>query len=500
MTARDTVRKPAINVCLLQPPGYIHALALLEAAEYVTEKSILAGYQASLSKNRLLASGLNIVFGAHINPQESLAYPPNTVIFNTEQIPEKSVWINSQYKNCLDRHFVWDYSQLNLATLGHGRTQLVNFYHVEKLRRIVPDQQREYDLIFYGSMNDRRKEIIKKLRNRGLKIITVFGLYGPERDALLSKARAVLNLHFYESQIFQQIRAFYVLSNGIPVISENFPEASAPSIYGEVIFTPGREPFEDFVLNLLTQNERFELKSKEKTSRFLASKDNTEFDQVLEKTIHTVLGGKSPELTAKPTAPARINLGCGKDYRPGYLNIDINPDANPDMVFDLSAPMELPVSVPSPVYEKIILAENQIDEIIAINVLEQIQQLPQLMSNCLKLLKEGGQFTILVSYDLSLGAWQDPLHVRAFNENSWLYYTQRFWHLGWFNDRFDCTETSLNLTDYGKSLVNDNVPQEEVLRTARAIDSMRVVLTKRKTTPEEKTMARAYSNVFIASQ
>ncbi len=497
MAAHDTARKPAINVCLLQPPGYIHALALLEAAEYVTEKSILAGYQTSLNKNRLLSCGLNIVFGAHISPQGSLAYPPNTVIFNTEQIPEKSAWINSQYKNCLDRHFVWDYSQFNLAALGHERAQQINFYHAEKLRRIVPDQQPGYDLIFYGSMNDRRKKIIEKLRSRGLKILTVFGLYGPERDALLGKARAVLNLHFYESQIFQQIRAFYALSNGIPVISENFPEASAPPIYGEVIFTPAREPFEDFVLNLLAHNERFEQTAREKISRFHASKDNAEFDQTLEKTIDAVLGKQSPEVAVKPPAPSRINLGCGNDYRPDYLNIDVDPNTNPDVIVDLSALLELPVSVPSPIYGTVTFAENQIDEIIAVNVLEQVQQLPQLMGNCLKLLKAGGRFTIQVPYDLSLGAWQDPRQVRAFNENSWLYYTEWFWKLGWFNERFDCTETSLNLTDYGKSLVSRNVAQEEILRTARAIDSMKVVLTKRKTTPEEKTMARANDSRLI---
>lgn len=498
MTVHDPAGKPAINVCLLQPSGYIHALALLEAAEFVTEKSILAGYRATLNRNRLPAGGLNIVFGAHIRPQESSAYPPNTVIFNTEQIPEKSVWISSQYKNCLDRHFVWDYSPLNLAALGHHRAQQVNFYHVEKLRRVIRDQPPEYDLIFYGSINDRRKKILEKLRSRGLKILTVFGLYGPERDALLGKARAVLNLHFYESQIFQQIRAFYALSNDIPVISENFPADSAPDIYGEVIFTPGHEPFEDFVLNLLAQHERFERVGREKIARFHASKDNTEFAQTLEKTIAAVLGKNPAEPAVRPPVPATINLGCGQDYRPDCLNIDINPDVNPDMVVDLSVLQELPVSAPSPIYGKVTLSENQIDEIIAVNVLEQVRQLPQLMGNCLKLLKVGGRFTISVPHDLSLGAWQDPRQVRAFNENSWLYYTEWFWKLGWFDERFDCTETSLNLTDHGKNLVSQNVPQEEILRTPRAIDSMRVVLTKRKTTPEEKTMARTYGGGFIA--
>jgi len=496
MTTLDARLIPKINVCILQPPGYIHALALLEAAEYVVEKCILAGYQAGLSKNRILSSGLNIVFGAHIRPEKNPEFPPNTVIFNTEQIPEKSAWTSSEYKNCLNRHFVWDYSQSNLAHL-HDRSRRVDFYHVDKLQRVVLEKEREFDLIFYGSMNERRKKIIDNLAGRGVKILKVFGLYGPERDALLGKARAVLNLHFYDAQIFQQIRAFYALSNGIPVISENFPADSAPPIYGDVIFTPGRERFEDFVVKLLDRNGRFESAIGEKINRFHASRDNTDFNRVLEQTIDAVLSHDLPE-PAKPQIPARINIGSGKDYRPGYLNIDINPTLNPDIVLDLAAPMDFPVSVQSPVYGSVTLAENQFDQIVAIDVLEHVQQLPQLMGNCLKLLREGGQFTILVPYDLSLGAWQDPTHVRGFNENSWLYYTQWFWYLGWFEHRFDITESSLNLSEYGKSLVSGDVPQQEVLRTPRAVDSMSVVLTKRKTTPEEKTLARSYSNSFIA--
>ncbi len=347
-------------------------------------------------------------------------------------------------------------------------------------------------------MNERRKKIIENLAGRGIKILTVFGLYGPERDALLGKARAVLNLHFYDAQIFQQIRAFYALSNGMPVISENFPQDSAPPLYGDVIFTPGRERFEDFVVKLLGQGGRLESEGKEKINRFHASRDNTDFNKVLEQTIDAVLRHGSPEL-ATPQTPSRINIGSGKDYRPGYLNIDINQNLNPDLVLDLAAPMAFPVSVQSPVYGNVALAENQFDQIVAIDVLEHVQQLPQLMGNCLRLLREGGQFTILVPYDLSLGAWQDPTHVRGFNENSWLYYTQWFWYLGWFEHRFDLTESNLNLSDYGKSLVGRDVPQAEVLRTPRAVDSMSIVLTKRKTTPEEKTLARSYSNSFLAS-
>lgn len=32
--------------------------------------------------------------------------------------------------------------------------------------------------------------------------------------------------------------------------------------------------------------------------------------------------------------PTKLNLGCGNDYRQGWLNIDISPEVNPDMHFD----------------------------------------------------------------------------------------------------------------------------------------------------------------------
>ena len=464
MTTPDTRTKPVINVCLLQPAGYVHAMALLEAAEYVAEKVRLAGYESVLSKNRLFQHGMNIVFGTHINPKDNPDFPPNTVIFNTEQIPEKSVWISSQYKACLDRHFVWDYSDSNLKMIGHQKTGLIDFYHVDMLQRIAPTQQTEYD--------------------------------GYERDCLLGKARAVLNLHFYESQIFQQIRAFYALSNGMPVISENYPEASAPPLYKAVLFTPGTRQFEDFAAELLSHDESFRLESKTRLERFYASRGNTDFNQVLEKTIRAVIGENPLNSPATSPAPSRINL-LDRHYLQGHLNIGTDPSTNPDAILDLSLPLKLPATLSSKTWGTTTLSENQLDEIVAVDALARVQQLTQLMDNCLKLLREGGKLTITVPYELSLGAWQDPSHVRAFNENSWLQYTQRFWQIGWLNYRFDITESSMNLTDFGKTMVARNMVQDEILRTPRAIESMRIVLTKRKTSPEERLLACAHSSGFM---
>jgi len=478
-----------INICLMQPAGHPHALALLEAAEYLFFATKRTGFEVTLQKNRISHVGLNIIFGAHINPESNLNLPLNTVIFNTEQLTENNV-LNDSYKILLNQFFVWDYSNTNLDVLKHHNKELINFFHIEALNRIPKILPHQYDLIFYGSINERRKNILENLAARGLKIKHVFGLYSKERDFEIAKARAVLNLHFYDSQIFQQIRAFYPLSNQIPVISENFPRESAPDIYQECIFTPNNENFIDYVTELLKNSAEFESNAKYKIDKFLATSSNQEFSLSLEKTIAKL----KPSADTVAIIFDRMNLGSGKDYRRNYLNIDLREDVLPDLIFDLSQNIDFPISCQSRTYGIVEFKENQFKEIIANDVLEHVPNLETLMGNCLAILQEGGRFLINVPYDLSLGAWQDPTHIRAFNQNSWLYYTDWFWYLGWFDFRFELTELKFNLSQLGQRLASEKCSQDTIFSTPRAVDSMQVILTKKRTSPEEKSLARSYAN------
>lgn len=115
--------------------------------------------------------------------------------------------------------------------------------------------------------------------------------------------------------------------------------------------------------------------------------------------------------------------------------------------------------------------------IIANDVLEHIPDLVTAMTNCKDLLCKGGEMHIHVPYDLSLGAWQDPTHVRAFNENSFLYYTDWHWYLGW-KDRFLLTNIGIELSELGEDMMRHKVPKEDIMRTPRAVDALQVVLTK----------------------
>jgi hypothetical protein len=59
------------------------------------------------------------------------------------------------------------------------------------------------------------------MRGRGLRVESAFGCYGEERDALIARARIVLNVHYYESKVFEVVRVSYLLANRKCVLSES---------------------------------------------------------------------------------------------------------------------------------------------------------------------------------------------------------------------------------------------------------------------------------------
>ena len=175
-----------------------------------------------------------------------------------------------------------------------------------------------------------------------------------------------------------------------------------------------------------------------------------------------------------PSSGLILNLGSGRDRRSECVNADIRSDVGADWVVDISK-LKYGEVIWSPI-DKVTIERGMFSKIIAIDVLEHIPDLVAAMTNCRDLLEMGGEMHISVPYDLSLGAWQDPTHVRAFNEMSWAYYTSWHSYLGW-EDRFFLEHMEFRLSKYGESL---KLPQEEILRTPRAVDSMFVILQKGK--------------------
>ncbi|HEY1762874.1 MAG TPA: class I SAM-dependent methyltransferase [Acidimicrobiales bacterium] len=182
-----------------------------------------------------------------------------------------------------------------------------------------------------------------------------------------------------------------------------------------------------------------------------------------------------------------LNIGSGKDWNPACVNLDIAAEWDPDVIFDLNE--ELPASgiaLSSGRFGDLKLTDDVFDLIICNDVLEHLTQLSTAMTTCLRMLKPGGVFSIGVPYDLSWGAWQDPTHVRAFNERSWLYFTDWSWYMGWDTWKFDLKSLTYRLSPIGQQMVADGTAQDAVVRTPRAVDAMQVELVKRALSDAEK--------------
>lgn len=202
-----------------------------------------------------------------------------------------------------------------------------------------------------------------------------------------------------------------------------------------------------------------------------------------------------PRSVARPvlSLPTVLHIGSGKNFKPAWLNVDIEPRWRPDVVQDLSQPLPAEGwTFTTERFGQIRLAAETFDEAVAVDVLEHIRDLPTAMTTVLTLLKTGGVFRIAVPYELSLGAWADPTHVRAFNERSFDYYTSWSWYLGWRTHHFHLRKCEFIVSELGQQLSTAGKPLAEILRTPRAVDQICVELEKRALDEEQQRVTAFY--------
>ena len=88
----------------------------------------------------------------------------------------------------------------------------------------------------------------------------MFGVYGKERDDLIAKSKLILNMHMYNSKIFEIVRVFYLLSNSIPVITEVGSDTKFNNDFLDLICKSTYENIEKNIIYLLeSDKKRFEL-------------------------------------------------------------------------------------------------------------------------------------------------------------------------------------------------------------------------------------------------
>jgi hypothetical protein len=221
-------------VTIASEPGYAHGEAFREAAETVHHALRALGRDSILTDRTDHPDRRHIIFGANLISQFNLPHRlmPRSILYNLEQIYDDSPWLTAELLRLYRQHVVWDYSAANIAALArHGvHAQHVPIGYVPELTRITPAADPDIDVLFVGSLVERRVAVLQALHDAGANVIPVFGLYGPPRDALIARSKVVLNMHLYDAKVFEIVRVSYLLANRCFVVSErgSDPAGEAP--------------------------------------------------------------------------------------------------------------------------------------------------------------------------------------------------------------------------------------------------------------------------------
>jgi len=227
-------------VTVVSPPGYVHSGAFTEVAEAVHHGLRALGHDSVLTDDVAPRGRRAIVLGSNLLPAVKRRPAPDAILYNLEQIDPGSPWLTPALLELFRRHEVWEYSARNAArypALGLPPPRVVPVGWVPELTRIAPAPEEDLDVLFYGSINPRRRAVLDALRERGLRVEAVYGVYGALRDRLVARAKVVLNVHFYEAKVFEVVRVSYLLANQRCVVSERGadPEEERP-LEGGVAF------------------------------------------------------------------------------------------------------------------------------------------------------------------------------------------------------------------------------------------------------------------------
>ncbi len=476
-----------LHLSILQPPAYIHSQGFLDQARYVRYQFRRLGAVVTIGKNRLREDSINLIFGAHLGFDPALRQRYTCVFVNLEQLGDGGARVTEDYLNLLRTSAVIDYDDRNLASYDckPGDVPLVSFQWAPYLATStpLPLQDRPIDLLFFGSLNERRKALFARIEACGWSV-SMFDhpLYGQERDQFIRQAKAVFNCHFYETSRFEQARAFHTLSLGTPVISERTKRTTPPAAFENAVTWVSHENLEAFFSNEFMTPAWIQ-RTAEQSKAFESIDDLATWELVHE--YCQAVGKTRPSHAGTAWRPERLNLWPGPQshYKLGWLNVQSGGEPKADLILDLSAIANLPIQSEGTAGATILLEHNQFDEIYCQEDLTQAKQSHTLMRNLLKLLKPDGILKMELPCS-GIPDWTpDAQDLIADSRARWAHFCEHFWNLGLEEHRFEVAQCSL---------VDSKSRPCEPARAA----SVLLTLCKTETTAREKTRARAHLTDF----
>lgn len=319
-----------VRIVLIGPVGYLHTATFQELAEGLAHAFAALGAAVDVTHNDVLRTGgVNIVLGAHLLSEtpEVASLPLDAVIVNLEQMETGAFAQQDSYIDLLRRHRVWDYSPRNIAFCQsrHGLSAIrrLRIGYVPQLTRIANPPVKDVDVLFYGSVNARRKLILDGLQAAGLRVHLLMGVFGADRDAWIARSKIVLNVHFYDDKVHEIVRSSYLLANGKAVVCECDDDTEIDDDIRQAVVAV---PYDKLVRTCvaLAGSDELRLQIESRALAIFRARDQPGDLRML------------VAQTPPPVQPTAINLGSGSARDADHLDVGADLRWGPDLEADLS--------------------------------------------------------------------------------------------------------------------------------------------------------------------
>ncbi len=223
------------RICLIMPSGYEHSLLFTEPVFLLRAAFEDLGIDYTVGVNELDKDRVNVILGYHLLTFGENLHQYRYIPYQFEQLGEGGGTFDNENARNILKHAVevWDYSRQNVEVLrGAGikaKYLPVGFHEALETIPDVPDK--DIDVLFFGSMNDRRRTILQELqKDQSVRVEALFGVYGKARDEKIARAKINLHIHFYDTKIYQQLRVAHFSNNRRFVISEESRDNPYPEV------------------------------------------------------------------------------------------------------------------------------------------------------------------------------------------------------------------------------------------------------------------------------
>lgn len=189
------------------------------------------GEKVIISETLLEHAKRTVLFGAHTFAYQPIDIPDDAIVYNLEQLFDGSPYVNPVYLTILKDREIWDYSRQNIEWLkrkGFGKEikhVKINYAPTLKIKReAIPYViSEDIDVLFIGTMNERRQAIFEQLQALAPDLNVVFqsNVWGIPRNELIARSKIILNIHFYLTGILETARVSHAVANEKFIISES---------------------------------------------------------------------------------------------------------------------------------------------------------------------------------------------------------------------------------------------------------------------------------------